>query len=612
MFAKPEHAQDKRGHGTLFLLPWAIVVLAMAATVQAETDRSNVDRSPIDVAVHRDGRWLVTANETSNTLSVVDLDRRKVVQEIACGRRPAAVVFSADQRRLLATAAYSGELHVFDFDAGSLKPVQTVRLGFEPRGMALTRDGRTAYVCLAGAGSVAVVDLADGRVTAQIEAGRWPRSCALSPDESRLAVAASGNLGVSVIDPHERKLLYQESVGGLNLGLIQTSANGLYAYVPWMVYRQNAITPANIRKGWVLGSRIGRVRLDGSARREAITLDPPGMAVSDPYGLTLSPDEQTLVATGSGTHELLVYKMSALEFESFGGPGDHIERNLLEDRANFYRLDLGGRPMAVRFLPKSRRVAVANYLSNAVQIIDLDAGEMSFAVYLGGPSSPSLARTGEAIFYDGRRSLDQWYSCHSCHYEGGPNAVTMDTRNDGSEKTFKTVPSLVNVAHTGPWTWHGWQVDLHDAMRKSLTETMLGPPPRPADSDALLAFLETLEPAPNPYRDGDRSADFAAAVQRGEKLFASKKAACIECHRGPYFTDGEIHDVGLGSPRDAYQGYNTPSLVGVHARVKLLHDGRAKSLEALLTGPHAPDKVAGEAALSGDELHDLIEYLKTL
>jgi len=59
----------------------------------AEVDRSTVDRSPVDVAVSADGRWLVTANETSNSLSVIDIESRKVVQEIACGRRPAAVVF---------------------------------------------------------------------------------------------------------------------------------------------------------------------------------------------------------------------------------------------------------------------------------------------------------------------------------------------------------------------------------------------------------------------------------------------------------------------------------------------------------------------------------------
>jgi len=72
-------------------------------------------------------------------------------------------------------------------------------------------------------------------------------------------------------------------------------------------------------------------------------------------------------------------------------------------------------------------VFVANYLDNSVQIVDLEERRVTQTIALGGPGEPSLARRGEAIFYDGRRSLDQWYSCHSCHYEGGTNAVAMDT-----------------------------------------------------------------------------------------------------------------------------------------------------------------------------------------
>ena len=46
--------------------------------------------------------------------------------------------------------------------------------------------------------------------------------------------------------------------------------------------------------------------------------------------------------------------------------------------------------------------------------------------------------------------------------------------------------------------------------------------------------------------------------------------------------------------------------------MKLLHDGRVDSLEALLTGPHAPEKVAGTGGLSEAEVKDLVEYLKSL
>jgi hypothetical protein len=70
--------------------------------------------------------------------------------------------------------------------------------------------------------------------------------------------------------------------------------------------------------------------------------------------------------------------------------------------------------------------------------------------------------------------------------------------------------------------------------------------------------------------------------------------------------------VGLSSPRDRYQGFNTPSLRGAFLKVKFLHDGRADTLREVLTGPHAPEKVAGSGTLSPEELGDLLEYLKSL
>jgi cytochrome c peroxidase len=104
----------------------------------------------------------------------------------------------------------------------------------------------------------------------------------------------------------------------------------------------------------------------------------------------------------------------------------------------------------------------------------------------------------------------------------------------------------------------------------------------------------------------------SAAAQRGQKIFESAAAGCADCHHGPHFTDGEIHDVGLGGRSDAYRGFNTPSLIGVYAKAKLLHDGRAESLAAVLTGDHSPEKVAGERKMTDAELADLIAYLQSL
>jgi len=585
-------------------------LLAALAMITSGVRADEPDRSPVDVVLTPDEAWLVTANQNSGTVSLVDLRTLQVADEVACGRQPAGLALAPDGRRVLVTASNSGTLSVLEILEGKLKPGGSVRLGFEPVGVAVSPDGKLAYVALEAGAAVAVVDLDSLRETARIEVGRWPRYLALTPDGGRLAVGTSGDQSISVVDTRQQKLLYEESLQGINVGHVRASADGLYVYFPWMVYRQNPIDPRNIQAGWVLGSRIARVRTDGPARREAMTLDPQGKAVSDPFGLALTSDEAWLVASAPGTHELLVYRMEGLVFQDYGGPGDHIDPLLLHDRARFYRVPLGGRPMGLRIARDNRRVFVANYLDNSVQVVDLDERRVSQTIGLGGPGEPSLARRGAAIFYDGRRSLDQWYSCHSCHYEGGTNAVAMDTLNDGTVRTFKTVLSLRNVARTAPWTWHGWQTDLEAAMRKSLTETMLGPEPTNDDVLALVAFLDSLEAPPNPFRDEQGA--LSAAAQRGRGVFESEQAGCSNCHRGELFTDGEIHDVGLGSSRDAYEGYNTPSLVGVFNRVRLLHDGRAKSLEQALTGPHAPAKVTGLGELGESELADLIEYLKSL
>jgi DNA-binding beta-propeller fold protein YncE/mono/diheme cytochrome c family protein len=566
---------------------------------------ARLDRSPVDLVLTPDQQRLITANQTSHTLSLVELESGQVLQEVSCGARPAGLALSVDGTILLATAQHAGEVYRYRLRADRLEPAGRLHVGGEPVGVVMDRHAAWAYVALEAEAAVAVLDLAAWQVVERIPAGRWPRYLALTPDGSRLAVGASGDQAISVIDVASRQLLYQEKCGALNIGHLQCSADGTFVYFPWMIYRQNPIYPGNIQAGWVLASRIARVRMDGPARRQAISLDPRGRAVADPFGLVLTSDQQYIVATASGTQELLVYRMAELVFQDHGGPGDHIDPRLLVSEERFARIPLGGRPMAVRLSADDRTAYVANYLENAVQVVDLVSRRLVRSIALGAAEQPSLARRGAAIFYDGRRSLDQWYSCHSCHYEGGTNATVMDTMNDGSVRTFKTVLPLYHLRDTPPWTWHGWQTDLRAAMRKSLTETMLGPPPTDEDVTALLAFLETLELAPRDVPDAD-------AVRRGAALFASDRAACATCHSGERFTDGQIHDVGTGGPNDVYQGYNTPSLLGVGKRVRLLHDGRARSLEQLLTGAHSPEKVSDQPPLTAEELADLVAYLRSL
>jgi len=598
------------------LIRLAVPLLAALAVVPLPSPRaaappiSSPDRSPVDLVLTPDEKWLVTANHTSDSASLIRLATNEVVAEVPCGKRPAALALTPDAGTVLVTATHSGELTLLALSDGTLRHVASLYLGFEPRGVVVSPDGKLAYVALTAAGAVAVIDLPRRQEVARIPVGRWPRYLALSPDGKRLAVGISGDGGVAVVDTAARKRLFSEEFVGLNLGQMQVSRDGLYAYFPWISYGHNPITSQNIRRGWVLASRIARVRLDRQARREAIALDPEGKAVGDPHGIALSPDEYRLVCTASGTHELLVFKLPGLPFRDYGGPGDHIDPALLENRDRFYRIELGGRPIAVRYAREGRHVFVANYLRNSVQVVDVAGRKVVREIVLGGPERASLARQGEAIFYDARRSFDQWYSCHSCHYEGGGNAQAMDTRNDGRFGNFKTVLALDGVTTTGPWFWHGNEKSLPEALHKSITGTMIGKKPTDEDVRALAAYLASLELPSNPYRR--RDGQLTEAAQRGEQVFRSLKAGCARCHPAPNYTDGRTHHVGTGERGDVFPGYNPPSLRGVHRRVLLLHDGRSKTLEDLLQGPHAPERVTARGKLEPAELADLIAFLRSL
>ncbi len=598
---------------------WHILCLfqfSAALAVANESDSvANVRgyRGPVDVVLLEQEKWCVTANELSNSVSLVSLDDLRVAHEVTCGARPAALA-RLNESELLVSCTNAGTIERFKLDNGQLLKVATIHVGFEPLGIAVDQKRQTAFVGLVAVGEIAQLDLTTNQFVRRFPSGKWPRYLTLSPDGSRLVVGLSGEGAVAVHDAQTGEQLYAEPLsGGINLGHLQCSADGEYAYFPWMVYRTNPITENNIQRGWVLASRVARVRLDGPSYREAISLDVPRRAVADPHGIAISPDETRMVVTSSGTHELLVYRLNDLPFVGVGGPGDLIDRRLTQDQDRFYRIELGGRPMAVRAMSDDNRFVVVNHTLDQLQIVDLNERGIAGVVNLGEPpqdAQSQVVHRGMELFYDAGRSLDQWYSCASCHLDGGSNARAMDTWNDGTELTVKTVPSLTHVTETGPWTWHGWQTDLRESIQNSFTDTMQGRPGTDEDVLALQSYLATLAERPSPFLNADGS--LTESAERGRLLFESDDVGCAQCHSGTRFTDGMVHDVGLGSESDKYDGYNTPSLVGTHRKVRYLHDGRAKSLEQVLTKYHKPEEIGGGTALTDEQLRDLVDYLKSL
>jgi YVTN family beta-propeller protein len=592
----------------------------MTLTAQDPPPRERpIDRSPIALALSPDGTRLLTANQTSGSVSLLDPKSGQVLDEILTGERPAGVAFAPDGRSAAVTHWYGYDLALLRIsDSSHLEIAGRVRVGPEPRGVVIAPDGASAYVAVGVANEVVRLSLPDLAITGRLTVGREPRHLALTPDGSRLLVANSRSSSLSVIDTAAWSVAPTLSIQGTNLRQLAIGPDGL-GYVAHMRNRGFATTDANIDLGWVLGQRISRVDLAGESPFQTLTLDPRGQAAGDAIGLAINPSGSLLAVALGGTHEVMLFRTNAnrpLPWRT-NGSRDLMDAALVSDSSRFRRVPLGGRPTEIAFAPDGHTLYVANYLENAVQVVDAESATLTRTIPLGPSPAPTLARRGEAIFHDATRSSNQWFSCNTCHSDGGhTNGNDFDTSNDGWQdlstshtRSRKKVPTLRRVTHTGPWTWHGWQSSLDASMFESFTKSMQGPDPSPDDVQAIVAYLGTLEFPPNPYRASDGS--ITESARRGQTLFNSSRLNCASCHSGPELTDGKIHDVGLGERGDRYDGHNPPSLVGTYDKDPYLHDGRAATLRDMLTSDHGPESL-NNTTLTDSELDDLIAYLQSL
>lgn len=588
--------------------------IALVAVAQVTVAARDTNRSPIALAVTSDKTLCLTANHTSDSLTLVDLAAGRVLNELTVGRGPTDVVWINDSTAVV-SLLHDDAVAIVSRDGNTLQLSRKISVGDEPRGVAISKDLQTAFIALGGEDAVAAIDLSQtskSPVIARLPAAGIPKTVRVSPDGRWLVTCSAVPATIYVHDLDTNQLVSERRLfdGAFNPGVPAMTRDSQLLVMPHAVNREFSVTAQMIDIGWVIDNRISKLPLpDGEpSSQKQLGLDIRGQAVGDAYAAVFNADESQLAVTCGGTHELLVLDFPSIPWPK-GDPGDFLPAAMQKDKSKFRRIKLGGRPLGINYL-QDNTVAVANYLSNSVQLVRLDTGEIAKTIELANAVEPSLARAGEAIFYDADRSMHSWFSCHTCHTDGHTAGQVFDTRNDRSYGTPKLTPSLRGVAETGPWTWHGWQTDLHDAMKRSLTESMSTKQPiTDEDATALVAYLKTLEHPVNPRIT---TADLALSRRQevGRSLF-NGKAGCTTCHSGSQFTSDEAFDGKVEDRKDRDPKYNPPSLRGVASRRRFLHTGKARSLDAVLTKYHRPEDLVGEA-LTDEERDAIIDYLKSL
>ena len=152
---------------------------------------------PNGVAVSPDGKRVYVANQSSDTVSVIDTTTTppSVAATVAFETNtfPFQLVFSPDGTRVYVANA-GGGVWVVDAAANPPSRLTFITVGAGPSGIAITPDGAVVYVVNNGVSSVSLISTISNSVVATISVGTNPSSVGIISPPPNSAATSDKNL----------------------------------------------------------------------------------------------------------------------------------------------------------------------------------------------------------------------------------------------------------------------------------------------------------------------------------------------------------------------------------------------------------------------------------
>jgi len=162
------------------------------------------------LAVTKDGKRGYTANVASGTVSVLDLENRKLLTKIPISGKTQRISLSPDDHWAFTSDQTKPQLAVIDTATNQI--AHWVPLSDFGYGTAPTPDGRYLLVCV-GLNDVAVIDLQTMKVVRSLEVPRAPQEILIRPDGAVAYVSCDASAKIAVIDLKDWKVSNLIEVG---------------------------------------------------------------------------------------------------------------------------------------------------------------------------------------------------------------------------------------------------------------------------------------------------------------------------------------------------------------------------------------------------------------
>lgn len=586
--------------------------------------------SPECLAVAPDGKTMYVTAATAKKLFIFDSAGSKVTGEWSLQVDPSGVAVAPDGTVYVTGGGVEGKLFKLGADGKRIAKVST---GHTPLAPVVGKDG-TVYVLNRFNNNVMAIDAATMKVKATVSVLREPYAAVLGAGGKLLFVSnllpyarATDDVvsaAVSVIDTATFKVIKNVPLPNGSTGVrgIGASPDGTFIYVTHTFGRYQLPT-TQLERGWMNTAGLSVLNGETGDYVNTVLLDDVDLGAANPWGVAVSPDGKNLVVAHAGTHEV-----SVIDREAFHARLDKAAQGEKVTEVTKSATDV---PNDLSFLVTIRHrvklsgdgsrcvtvvgdnVIAALYFSDQLNVFKLSDAIAKPVVIALGPTldlNKDRVRRGEMLWNDGSMCFQQWQSCASCHPDGRIDGLNWDLVNDGIGNP-KQSKNLVYCHLTPPTMVTGIRPDMEACNRKGLTHIQFVVRPE-EDARCIDEYVKSLKPVPSPYLV---NGSLSKTAKKGEKVF--KKAGCIECHPsskdGPHgerlFTNLKKYNLELGVGNEEGREFDTTTLVETWRTAPYLYDGRALTMEELLTTCNPKDAHGVTKNLNPEEIKALAEYI---
>ena len=177
------------------------------------------------VSISPDGKLALVANTEDDTITIFSLSHERLTRigqlQLPAKSRPTDVVFTPDGKTAIALRQMASQLEVLSVNGNEVKDTgRSFATGRAPYGAVVTKNGKYVINTNVGGaipapgaapqphqGTIAMTDLATGKVTASVVVGPTPEHVVLSADGRYIAVVVANGTASVRSDPNFNKVL---------------------------------------------------------------------------------------------------------------------------------------------------------------------------------------------------------------------------------------------------------------------------------------------------------------------------------------------------------------------------------------------------------------------